>query len=264
MSDVLARIGALTQERVARLKKERSESSLKNESLYARTPGSLSRALQGPAPRIIAEVKFASPSEGFLRTPGSASPSEAARIAADYSAKGAAAISVLTEPEYFSGQPAFLSAVRTRLPDACLLMKDFMVDPYQFALARACGADAILLIAALLGPRLAEMLVSAKTLGLSALVEVHDEQEAEAALHAGAEILGVNNRNLRTLKTDVETSRRLAPYARRAAVAVTESGLQSRRDIDALGALGYKGFLIGSSFMKAKDPGAALAGLLVL
>jgi indole-3-glycerol phosphate synthase len=259
---VLAHIGARTVERVARYKRERAEAALKAEPLYARAPRSLAKALGGPAPRLIAEVKFASPSEGFLREPGSASPAEAARLAGRYAAEGAAAISILTEPEYFSGEPAFLAAARAALPDACLLMKDFVVDSYQLELARACGADAVLLIAALLGPRLHELLFAARARGLSALVEVHDENEAEAALTFGAEVLGVNSRDLRTLKTDLGVARRLAPLARRAAVAVAESGLRARADIDELAGLGYKGFLIGTSFMKAKDPGAALAGLL--
>jgi indole-3-glycerol phosphate synthase len=211
---------------------------------------------------VIAEVKFASPSEGFLRKSDSASAPEAARIAASYHKAGAAAISILTEPEYFSGDPDFLKAARAACPEAVLLMKDFVVDHYQLTLARACGADAVLLIAALLGPRLHELLFSARALGLSTLVEVHDEAEAEAALGFTADVLGVNNRDLRTLKTDLDVSRRLAPLARKAAAAVAESGLHTRREIDELYGLGYKGFLIGSSFMKTPDAGAALAGLL--
>jgi len=260
--NVLAHIVARTIERVAHYKRARPEAALKEEPFYARKPRSLARALGGPAPRLIAEVKFASPSEGFLRAPGSASAVEAARIAGRYAAEGAAAISILTEPEYFSGEPAFLAAARGALPDACLLMKDFVVDVYQLELARACGADAVLLIAALLGERLHELSFAARARGLSALVEVHDEAEAEAALAANSEVLGVNSRDLRTLKTDLGVARRLAPLARRAAVAVAESGLRSRADVDELAALGYKGFLIGTSFMKTKDPGAALAGLL--
>ena len=260
--NILARIAARTQERVARWKKERPKAGLSAEPLYARQPKSLARALQGAGPRVIAEVKFASPSEGFLRKPGSASPIEAARIAASYAQAGAAAISILTEPEYFSGDAAYLAAARAALPDACLLMKDFFLDVYQLELARACGADAVLLIAALLGPRLHEMLFSARALGLSALVEVHDEDEAEAALKCTADVIGVNNRDLRTLKTDLGVSRRLAPLVTQAAAAVAESGLRSRAEIDGLSALGYKGFLIGGSFMKSPEPGLALSALL--
>ncbi|MDE2144239.1 MAG: indole-3-glycerol-phosphate synthase, partial [Elusimicrobia bacterium] len=154
------------------------------------------------------------------------------------------------------------AAARDAEPGACLLMKDFFVDPYQFEAARACGADAILLIAALLGPRLPEMSQAARALGLSALVEVHDESEAEAALAIGADAIGVNSRDLRTLKTDLDVARRLAPWARRGAVAVAESGLRSRAEIEELMLLGYKGFLIGTTFMKSDDPGAALKALL--
>jgi indole-3-glycerol phosphate synthase len=259
---VLERIGAATIARVARLKRERPLAALRDEALYARVPRSLSRALAGPAPRVIAEIKFASPSEGVLR-PG-ASENAAARIAESYEAAGAAAISVLTEPEFFSGSPSYLAAARNACPDACLLMKDFFVDVYQFELARSCGADAILLIAALLGPRLGELRAEARGFGLSTLVEVHDEAEAEAALAIGADVLGVNSRNLRTLKTDLGVAKRLGALARRAGAAVAESGLHSREDIDGLVGHGYKGFLIGTSLMKAADPGLALSALLEL
>jgi len=257
---VLERIGARTVERVAVMKRERPAADLQDSPLFARAPRSLTKALLGAGPAVIAEVKFVSPSEGVLRE--GASEKEAARIAGAYLDAGAAAISILTEPEFFGGEPSFLAAARHARPDACLLMKDFFVDPYQFELARSCGADAILLIAALLGPRLPEMAGAAKAAGLSALIEVHDEAEAEAALACGADAIGVNSRDLRTLKTDLDVARRLAPLARRGAVAVAESGLRSRAEIDELALLGYRGFLIGTSFMRTSDPGAALAALL--
>jgi indole-3-glycerol phosphate synthase len=247
---------------VAELKRERPESDLRWAPLYGRTPLPFARAFEGKAPRVIAEVKFASPSEGPIRPASEAKAARAAELAGKYLDAGAAAVSVLTEPENFSGDPSFLSAARTARPDAYLLMKDFFVDKWQLELARASGADAVLLIAALLGPSLGEMLFAARARGLSALVEVHDEDEAEAALLAGAEIVGVNSRNLRTLRTDLAVAKRLAPWIKRAKVAVAESGLKTRADLDELGALGYKGFLIGTSFMKAPDPGAALAALL--
>lgn len=263
MSDVnvLGHIAERTKERVAHWKRERPESALVNEPLYARRPLSLVRALAAPGPRFIAEVKFASPSEGFLRKPGSASPEEAARIAAGYVDAGAAAVSILTEPEYFSGDPSFLIAARGARPDAILLMKDFLIDPYQLELARACGADAVLLITALLGPRLHEMLFAARARGLSTLVEVHDEAETEAALGCTADVIGVNSRDLRTLKTDLDVARRLAPLATLAAAAVAESGLRSREEIEELADLGYKGFLVGTALMKESDPAAALTSL---
>jgi indole-3-glycerol phosphate synthase len=263
-TNILHRIAARTEERVARWKRERPEEALAGLALYQRKPLSLARALQGGGRRVIAEVKFASPSGGFLRKPGSASPAEAARIAGAYHDAGAAAISILTEPEYFSGDPSYLTAARAALPNATLLMKDFFIDVYQFELARACGADAVLLIAALLGPRLHEMLFAARARGLSTLVEVHDEAEAEAALACAADVIGVNNRDLRTLHTDLGVSKRLAPLATKASAAVAESGLRTRDEIDELRELGYKGFLIGGSFMKAPEPGLALAAMIAL
>lgn len=259
-ADALARIAAATARRVERLKTELPPAVLRADPLYEREPRSLAKALSGAAPRVIAEVKFASPSAGVLRA--GAAPGEAAKIAASYAKAGAAAVSILTEPEFFGGDHGFLAAARERNPELCLLMKDFFLDAYQLELARACGADAVLLIAAMVGPSLGDLLAAAHGFGLSALVEVHDEAEAEAALEAGAEILGVNSRDLKTLKTDLDVARRLAPYADQAGVAVAESGLNTRAEIDQLIGLGYKGFLVGASLMKERDPGAALKALL--
>lgn len=222
---------------------------------------SLKKALSAPGPQIIAEVKFVSPSEGILHP--DPSPISAARIAAAYASAGASAVSILTEPEFFGGDYSFLAGARDSCPTTPLLMKDFVVDEYQFELARSIGADAVLLIAALLGPRLGSMHSAAKSLGLSVLIEVHDEAEAEAALAAGGALIGVNSRNLKTLKVDLAVARRLAPLVCRSGiVAVAESGLRSRSDLDSLSSLGYKGFLIGSSLMKRPDPGAALTEFL--
>ena len=252
---MLGKIGARTVERIEILKKKSPVSGLKDLPLYARKPLSLDAALHGDAPRIIAEVKFHSPSEGILR-PG-ASPKAAAEIAHAYARTGAAAISILTEPEYFHGDPSFLAGARAELPTTPLLMKDFMVDEYQFHQARSIGADAILLIVALLGSRLGAMSDAARSLGLSVLIEAHDEAEAEAALAAGDAVIGVNNRDLKSLKVDLTVSKRIAPLLK-GRTAVAESGLRSRADIDALAALGYKGFLVGTSFMKSPYPAVAL------
>ncbi len=259
---VLGAIAARAIERIAREKTRRSVESLRAEPLYGRSPMSLAKALSFPGPRVIAEVKFTSPSEGVLRP--NPSSSEASEIAASYVSAGAAAISIITEPEFFAGDAAFLAAARRKCSNVPLLMKDFFVDEYQFEIARSVGADAILLIAALLGPRLSEMHQSARFLGLSVLVEVHDEKEALAAIAAGADIIGVNSRDLRTLRVDLSTARRLAPLVCRSGItAVAESGLNSRADIDSLFSLGYSGFLIGSSLMRTPEPGAALKMLLV-
>ncbi len=252
---VLGKIAAGTAERVEALKKSRPVAALRESPLYARKPLSLDAALHGDGPRIIAEVKFHSPSEGELRS--GASPKAAAEIAHAYARAGAAAISILTEKDHFRGDPEFLVAARKELPDTPLLMKDFMVDPYQFELARSIGADAVLLIAALLGSKLSSMTNAAKAAGLSVLIEAHDEDEAAAALAAGDAVVGINNRDLKTLHVDLAVSKRIAPMLK-GRTAVAESGLRSRRDIDELSHLGYRGFLVGTSFMKSPYPAVAL------
>jgi indole-3-glycerol phosphate synthase len=170
-------------------------------------------------------------------------------------------LSILTERNFFAGAPEFLEAVRRAYPEAPLLMKDFFLEPYQLELARSCGADCVLVIAALAKTCLKAMLKAAEALGLSALVEVHDEGELEAAQAAGARLLGVNSRDLGTLKTDLDTARRLAPLAAPGAVLVAESGLKSQAELRELKGLGYRGFLIGTALMQAEDPGQALAEL---
>jgi indole-3-glycerol phosphate synthase len=205
---------------------------------------------------VIAECKRRSPSKGVL-----AADYDPVRIATLYEAGGAAAISVLTEPTFFDGELAHLAAVRAavRIP---LLRKDFIVDDYQLFEARAAGADAILLIvAALAQPALERLQRRAWELGLAALVEVHDEAELTRAVDAGARILGVNNRNLRTLTVDVDGSYRLARAIPRDVVGVSESGLKSREELERLAAAGYRAFLIGERFMTDPDPATALQEL---
>jgi indole-3-glycerol phosphate synthase len=202
---------------------------------------------------VIAECKRRSPSRGVLRA-----QYDPADIARGYAAGGAAAISVLTEPTFFDGALSHLTAVRDAVA-VPVLRKDFIVSEYQLLEARAAGADAVLLIvAALPGDQLKSLAPRATALGLDALVEVHDAAEADAAIAAGATIIGVNNRNLRTLAVDVDASERLIRQLPRDVIAVSESGLSSREDIDRLGALGYRAFLIGERLMTARDPGAQL------
>jgi len=208
-------------------------------------------------PRIIAECKRRSPSRGVLRR-----VYDPAAIAASYEAAGAAAVSVLTEPAFFDGDVEHLRAARARV-SLPLLRKDFVVSPYQVLEAREMGADATLLIAgALEGPALAELVACVAELGLGALVEVHDEDELERALSAGATIVGVNSRDLRTLRVDLDVARRLAPRLPAGVIGVAESGLRSREEIEELAGLGYRAFLIGERFMTAADPGEALASFL--
>ncbi len=258
---ILGKIAARTAERVMRDKVARPVEWLRTQPLYDHPPISLEKALSRPGPHIIAEVKFVSPSEGVLRK--KASPIAAARIAAAYVLAGASAVSILTEPEFFGGDMSFLVGARDSCPITPLLMKDFVVDKYQFEQARSIGADAVLLIAALLGDRLPEMHDAAKLLGLSVLIEVHNEAEAIAAIAAGGAVIGVNSRDLKTLKVDLAVARRLAPLVcHPEIVAIAESGIRSRSDIASLSPLGYKGFLIGTAFMKAPNPASALASFL--
>lgn len=259
--DMLRRIALHTGKRLERLKEERPVEDLRKMALYGRRPRAFVEAFQGPGPRIIAEIKFASPSEGFMRPGLEPSAGEAVRIAGAYLEAGAAALSILTERHFFAGAPEHLSAVRERYPGAFLLMKDFVIDPYQLELARACGADAVLLITALSGKELPALLRRTGDLGLSALVEVHTEEELLEAQSAGAAIIGVNSRDLRTLKTDLGVARRLAGSAR-GSVLIAESGLRTRADLEELAGLGYRGFLIGTSLMKSGDPGKALKELM--
>ena len=198
---------------------------------------------------IIAECKRRSPARGVL------APTYApAAIARGYEAAGAAAISVLTEPTFFDGALEHLEAVRaaTSLP---LLRKDFILDEYQLYEARAAGADAVLLIVAMLDRgTLARLAGRAAELGLAAIVEVHSSQELAVAADAGADIIGVNSRDLRTLAVDVTVCETLIEQAPRGCVMVAESGIRSRADIDRLAAAGYRAFLIGERLMTAADP----------
>jgi indole-3-glycerol phosphate synthase len=205
---------------------------------------------------VIAECKRRSPARGVLAR--SYAPGEIARV---YERAGAAAISVITEPTFFDGALAHLEAVRaaTSLP---LLRKDFVLDEYQLYEARAAGADAVLLIVAMLDDRsLGRLARCAADLGLAALVEVHSSLEIEAARDAGADIIGVNSRDLRTLAVDVRVCDALIQQAPRGCVMVAESGMRRREDLERLAACGYRAFLIGEFLMTAPDPAAALAGL---
>jgi indole-3-glycerol phosphate synthase len=220
-------------------------------------PLSLRRALtSGTAPRVIAECKRRSPSRGVLRR-----DYYPAAIATAYERAGAAAISVLTEPTFFDGSVEHLTAVRkaVTLP---VLRKDFIVTEYQILEAASAGADAVLLIVAALGQAdLVRLVAAARASGLDALVEVHDEAELDRATSAGADLIGVNSRNLRTLEVTLDVTHTLAPKIPRGVVKVAESGLRTREDIAALMADGYDAFLVGERLMTAPDPGAALSAL---
>jgi indole-3-glycerol phosphate synthase len=214
---------------------------------------SLKRSLMRQ-PGVIAEIKKASPSAGLLRQ-----DFDPAAIADEYQKAGAAAISVVTEANFFRGGLETLAALRWRtgLP---LLRKDFVVDPYQVLEARHAGADAVLLIAALLDePSLTELRGYVEELGMDALVEVHTEAELERALEAGSTLIGVNSRDLRSFEVSLDVCVRLAARLPRESTAVAESGIRAPEDIRRLAGAGYRGFLIGEPLMRAASPGAALA-----
>ncbi|HWI20161.1 MAG TPA: indole-3-glycerol phosphate synthase TrpC, partial [Vicinamibacterales bacterium] len=205
----------------------------------------------------IAECKRRSPSRGVLRA-----AYDPVSIATGYEGGGAAAISVLTEPGFFDGALAHLEAVR-RAVTIPLLRKDFMVDEYQMLEARAAGADAILLIVAALDDRSLKALArAAADLGMAALVEVHGTEECARAIDAGATIIGVNNRNLRTLEVDLNASHEVAAMLPAGVLGISESGLKTQADLQTMKRLGYQAFLMGERFMIEPDPGAALAGLI--
>ena len=215
------------------------------------------RALTGRRPAIIAEIKKASPSKGVL-----AEDFDPASIARAYQDGGAAALSVLTDEEHFQGSLGHLAAARgaTALPT---LRKDFTIDEYHVHEAAAHGADAILLIAAILSERqMRDFRELAGRYRMAAVVEIHDEEELQPALASGARILGVNNRNLHTFAVDLGTSLRLAEKMPAGILKVAESGIQASADIRKLQAAGYQAFLVGEHLMKSGDPAAALRELL--
>ncbi|HEX7360498.1 MAG TPA: indole-3-glycerol phosphate synthase TrpC [Bryobacteraceae bacterium] len=214
-------------------------------------------ALRRARPALIAEIKKASPSRGLLRA-----DFDPAALARAYSAGGAACLSVLTDEAYFQGSLADLEAARA----ACslpVLRKDFTIDPLQIFESAAHGADAILLIAAVLNVReLTAFRELAAALGMAALVEVHDAEDLAAAADSGAEIIGVNNRNLQTFEVSLDISLQLAESMPANALRVSESGISSRADIDLLLGAGFHAFLVGESLMQSADPAAAAQRLI--
>jgi len=253
---VLEKILERKRAEVAELRRAPGERELAARAAGAGPTRGFARALRdGPAPRVIAEFKRASPSKGEIR-PG-ADPIEIARA---YERAGAAALSVLTDRDFFSGELDDLRRARAacELP---VLRKDFTIDALQILEARAAGADAVLLIvAALPGAALGELLSRARATGLDALVEVHTEVEMERALASGAELIGINNRDLHSFRTDVAVTRALAPRAA-GRVVVSESGLDAPETLRSLAECGVHAFLVGEALMRAPDPGDALRRL---
>lgn len=255
---ILDTILARKREEIAAAKQARSLAML--EAVPVEPPRGLHRALTRPPGepvRVLAEIKRASPSAGAIRA--GADPAE---IAAAYAEAGAAAISVLTDRDFFDGDLAFLARCRARV-GVPLLRKDFIVDAYQVAEARAAGADAVLLIvAALAKPQLVDLLQAAAHYALDALVEVHSAEEAEVALACGVSLLGVNHRDLKTFSIDMSLTGAIAPSLPPGTVLVAESGIRTAVDVKLLGAVGAHAVLVGESLMRAPSPGAALRELL--
>ena len=259
--NILSEIIARKRQRVEAEKKDVTFESLRDAARNVRrnAPSHALRNALSSKDRIniIAEFKRRSPSKGVIRE--RADPAEIAR---DYASAGAAAISVLTEEDYFDGSLEDLHAIRSAvaLP---LLRKDFVFDEYQVYETAAAGAAAVLLIVAALDDALLTSLreIVEDELGMDALVEVHDGHEMKRAVQCGAKLIGVNNRDLRTFNVSLETSLNLAASAPRGAVLVSESGLRTTEDLLRLEEVGYRGFLIGESLMRAESPGEALAAL---
>lgn len=207
--------------------------------------------------RIIAEIKHASPSKGII-----SKDFDPVRIARSYAAGGASAMSVLTDEKYFKGSLDYLRQIRDAVQTP-LLRKDFIMRPYQVYEARRYGADALLLIVSALDQdTLTELLRLTESLGMNALVEVHDEGEMDRAVSARARIIGINNRDLKTFTVDLGVSKRLSKKAPEGSIVVAESGIKTGKDIKTLRSEGVHVFLIGETFMKAKDPGKELLGLI--
>jgi indole-3-glycerol phosphate synthase len=231
--------------------------ALRERPLFSVPTRGFAEALRGSSRCIIAEVKKASPSKGLIRA-----DFDPVAIAQDYAAHGARALSVLTEERFFQGQLSYLEQIR-RAVALPLLRKDFMLDSYQIVEAKSYGADAVLLIAAMLEPSLMrELRAQATELNMDSLIEVHTELELAAAIDAGAQLVGVNNRDLTTFEVSLVTTEQLAPLVPAGKPAVCESGIDSIEQIRLVEKLGIHAFLIGESLMRAPAPGRKLAELL--
>ncbi|NLW49688.1 MAG: indole-3-glycerol phosphate synthase TrpC [Candidatus Brocadiaceae bacterium] len=257
MPDILARICRAKRDEIDALARV-GRSALLARAARQPAPRAFRKALcDAPGTALIAEVKKASPSVGVIRA-----DFDPARMARDYERGGAAALSVLTDRPFFQGSPDFVEHVRqaTALP---VLRKDFLLDPLQVIEARGLGADACLLIvAALEAAALRDLMALARDLHMDALVEAHDGHELDVALDAGADLVGVNNRNLRTFEVTLETAERLAGRVPDGVVLVAESGIRTPADVERLRACGVKAILVGETLMRAADPGAAARALM--
>ena len=253
---ILDRIVEAKRAEVASARKSLPEHRLSELVREAPSARDFAGALRARNPAVIAEIKRASPSRGVLRA-----DFDPASIARSYERAGAACLSVLTDREFFQGAPEHLQAARA----ACalpVLRKDFVIDPYQVVESRAMGADCILLIAACLSAgQMTELESAAHGLGMTVLVEVHDAGELDVALRLRTPLIGVNNRNLKTFETRLETTLELLPRVPKERLVVAESGILERTDVSMLRDAGVGAFLVGEAFMRASDPGKALQNL---
>lgn len=265
-SGILARICADKRTQVAERKRRRPlaqvEAAARAASPVRGFAEALRRDVAATGTALIAEIKKASPSKGVIRA-----DFDPPALARAYAAGGATCLSVLTDTAYFQGADAFLTAAREAVP-LPVLRKDFFLDPYQVAEARALGADCVLVILAAVdvgsaaGAAAAELVAAAHDYAMDALVEVHDEAELERALALGPALIGINNRNLDTLEVDLGTAERLAPFVPAGTATVAESGLATPDDLGRMHAAGVHRFLVGESLMRERDVAAATAALL--
>ena len=259
MAQILNEIVAAKKVELDRLKVDVPLSEVERRIRETKPPLNLAGALWSDTVRVIAEVKRASPAKGLLRA-----DIDPAALASSYADNGAAAVSVLTNKDHFQGSIEDLEAVHGAVNPRGIpvLRKEFVFDPYQVYEARAHGADAVLLIVAMLDPGLlGELRSLTQELWMQSLIEVHDEAQLEQALAVDAEIIGINNRDLRTFKTDLEVTERLAPAVPAGKIVVSESGVSSRENIDRVRAAGAHAVLVGEALVTAADPGARLRGL---
>lgn len=257
---LLEKILRVKRQEVAERRKAAPLSELESAARAAPSVRSLRASLSRStgAPRIIAEVKKASPSKGVIRE-----DFEPLAVARAYARGGAAGISVLTDRQFFQGSLEHLKAIRRDLPEIPLLRKDFIIDPYQVRESRAAGADAILLILAAIDDAGLRLLAGeAASLGMEVLYEVHDAEELERLREVEPRLVGINNRDLRTFEVSLETTRRLLPRVPEGALVVSESGFSAASEIEMMRGWGVDAFLIGESLLRAPDPGEALAALI--